>query len=70
MIHKYVERKEIFANFCIFFRYMSVGCSAVKVILQRFGNLIKTNIEAPPRIGVDLCQEERYECFIFIIVIM
>lgn len=47
-------------NFLYFHRYMSVGCSAVKLILQRFGNLIKTNIEAPPRIGVDLCQEERY----------
>ncbi|XP_042908828.1 katanin p80 WD40 repeat-containing subunit B1 isoform X2 [Parasteatoda tepidariorum] len=39
--------------------YMSIGCSSVKLILQKFGNLIKTNIEAPPRIGVDLCGEER-----------
>ncbi|GFY63603.1 katanin p80 WD40 repeat-containing subunit B1 [Trichonephila inaurata madagascariensis] len=39
--------------------YMSAGCSSVKVILQRFGNVIKTNIDAPPRIGVDLCGEER-----------
>lgn len=47
---------------------MSVGCSAVKLILQRFGNLIKTNIEAPPRIGVDLCQEERYACFFYKVI--
>ncbi|KAG8180126.1 hypothetical protein JTE90_012140 [Oedothorax gibbosus] len=39
--------------------YMSVGCSSVKLILQKFGNLIKTNIDSPPRIGVDLCAEER-----------
>lgn len=47
---------------------MSVGCSAVKLILQRFGNLIKTNIEAPPRIGVDLCQEERYAYFFYKVI--
>lgn len=47
---------------------MSVGCSGVKLILQRFGNLIKTNIEAPPRIGVDLCQEERYAGFFFPVI--
>ncbi|GFQ89510.1 katanin p80 WD40 repeat-containing subunit B1 [Trichonephila clavata] len=39
--------------------YMSAGCSSVKLILQKFGNVIKTNIDAPPRIGVDLCGEER-----------
>ncbi|GBN26796.1 Katanin p80 WD40 repeat-containing subunit B1, partial [Araneus ventricosus] len=39
--------------------YMTVGCSSVKLILQKFGNVIKSNIDAPPRIGVDLCGEER-----------
>ncbi|XP_054714452.1 katanin p80 WD40 repeat-containing subunit B1-like [Uloborus diversus] len=39
--------------------YMSAGCCSVKLILQKFGGLIKTNIDAPPRIGVDLCGEER-----------
>ncbi|GIX76643.1 katanin p80 WD40 repeat-containing subunit B1 [Caerostris darwini] len=39
--------------------YMSAGCSSVKLILQKFGNVIKSNIEAAPRIGVDLCGEER-----------
>ncbi|GFT33196.1 katanin p80 WD40 repeat-containing subunit B1 [Nephila pilipes] len=39
--------------------YMSAGCSSAKLILQKFGNVIKTNIDAPPRIGVDLCGEER-----------
>lgn len=46
---------------------MSVGCSAVRLILQKFGSVIKTNIEAPPRIGVDLCQEERYVICIFLL---
>ncbi|XP_055926141.1 katanin p80 WD40 repeat-containing subunit B1-like isoform X2 [Argiope bruennichi] len=39
--------------------YMTVGCSSVKLILQKFGSVIKSNIDAPPRIGVDLCGEER-----------
>ncbi|KFM69102.1 Katanin p80 WD40-containing subunit B1, partial [Stegodyphus mimosarum] len=39
--------------------YMSVGCTCVKLILHKFGELIKTNIDAPPRIGVDLCGDER-----------
>lgn len=42
-----------------FSRYMTVGCSSVKLVLQKFGHVIKTNIDAPPRIGVDLCGEER-----------
>ncbi|CAL1263426.1 unnamed protein product [Larinioides sclopetarius] len=40
-------------------QYMTVGCSSVKLILQKFGSVIKSNIDAPPRIGVDLCGEER-----------
>lgn len=40
--------------------YMSVGCSCLRVILKNFGSVIKTNITAPPGVGVDICREERY----------
>lgn len=39
--------------------YMSVGCAALKLILKNFSTMIKTNITAPPGIGVDLSREER-----------
>ncbi|XP_015792145.1 katanin p80 WD40 repeat-containing subunit B1 isoform X1 [Tetranychus urticae] len=40
--------------------YMTVGCSALKLILKNFGSTIKSNITAPPGIGVDISREERY----------
>ncbi|XP_054165433.1 katanin p80 WD40 repeat-containing subunit B1-like isoform X2 [Oppia nitens] len=40
--------------------YMSVGCAALKLILKQFAPTIKTNITAPPGIGVDISREERY----------
>ncbi|XP_074599251.1 katanin p80 isoform X2 [Brevipalpus obovatus] len=40
--------------------YMSTGCSALKLILKNFATIIKTNITAPPGIGVDISREERY----------
>ncbi|XP_053211179.1 katanin p80 WD40 repeat-containing subunit B1-like isoform X3 [Panonychus citri] len=40
--------------------YMTVGCSALKLILKNFATIIKTNITAPPGIGVDISREERY----------
>ncbi|UYV81194.1 KATNB1 [Cordylochernes scorpioides] len=40
--------------------YMSVGCAALKLILKNFCQTIKTNITAPPGIGVDVTREERY----------
>lgn len=39
---------------------MSVGCSALKLILKQFAPTIKTNITAPPGIGVDISREEKY----------
>ncbi|XP_076354215.1 katanin p80 WD40 repeat-containing subunit B1-like isoform X2 [Tachypleus tridentatus] len=40
--------------------YMSVGCASLKLILKNFATVIKTNITAPPGIGVDISREERY----------
>nr|XP_027199054.1 katanin p80 WD40 repeat-containing subunit B1-like isoform X2 [Dermatophagoides pteronyssinus] len=40
--------------------YMSVGCSALALILKTFSPTIKNNISAPPGIGVDISREERY----------
>ncbi|KAI1285470.1 Katanin p80 WD40 repeat-containing subunit B1 [Halotydeus destructor] len=40
--------------------YMSVGCGALKLILKNFAAMIKTNITAPPGVGVDISREERY----------
>jgi katanin p80 WD40 repeat-containing subunit B1 len=39
--------------------YMSVGCTSLKLILKNFASMIKTNITAPPGIGVDISREER-----------
>ncbi|UXI19326.1 Homeobox protein araucan [Sarcoptes scabiei] len=40
--------------------YMSVGCSALSLVLKTFSSTIKNNISAPPGIGVDISREERY----------
>lgn len=40
--------------------YMQAGCETLKLILKNFGSLIKTNVTAPPSIGVDLSREERF----------
>ncbi|XP_076330249.1 katanin p80 WD40 repeat-containing subunit B1-like isoform X3 [Tachypleus tridentatus] len=40
--------------------YMTVGCSSLKLILKNFATVIKTNVVAPPGIGVDISREERY----------
>ncbi|XP_076370614.1 katanin p80 WD40 repeat-containing subunit B1-like isoform X2 [Tachypleus tridentatus] len=40
--------------------YMSVGCNSLKLILKNFATVIKTNITAPPGVGVDISREERY----------
>ncbi len=39
---------------------MSVGCSALSLILKTFSSVIKNSIAAPPGIGVDISREERY----------
>jgi len=44
--------------------YMTVGCSALKLILKNFASMIKTNITAPPGVGVDISREERW-VFVF-----
>uniref|UniRef100_A0A8C4Q748 Katanin p80 WD40 repeat-containing subunit B1 n=1 Tax=Eptatretus burgeri TaxID=7764 RepID=A0A8C4Q748_EPTBU len=44
--------------------YMQTGCTALKLILQNFGDIIKTNLKASPSVGVDITREERYKkCF-------
>lgn len=40
--------------------HMMVGCAGLKLILKNFAIVIKTNITAPPGIGVDITREERY----------
>ncbi|XP_016840722.1 katanin p80 WD40 repeat-containing subunit B1 isoform X2 [Nasonia vitripennis] len=41
--------------------YVTVGCSALRLILRNFSAVIKSNVEAPLNsIGVDVPREERY----------
>ena len=40
-------------------RYITVGCGAMKLILKNFGSVIKTNIDSPVTMGVDISREER-----------
>ncbi|XP_067119645.1 katanin p80 WD40 repeat-containing subunit B1-like isoform X2 [Centruroides vittatus] len=40
--------------------YMTVGCNSLKLILKNFASVIKSNINAPPGVGVDITREERY----------
>ncbi|XP_034941846.1 katanin p80 WD40 repeat-containing subunit B1 isoform X2 [Chelonus insularis] len=41
--------------------YVTVGCTALKLILRNFAPVIKSNVEAPLHsIGVDVSREERY----------
>lgn len=40
--------------------YMSTGCSCLRILLKSFGSVIKSNITAPPGVGVDIPREERY----------
>ena len=48
-----------YASIGLFYSYMSTGCSALKLILKNFGNIIKNTITAPKGIGVDISGEER-----------
>ena len=50
-----------FLNVPNFFRYITVGCDAMKLILKNFGSVIKSNIDSPIQtVGVDISREERY----------
>ncbi|KAL1434207.1 hypothetical protein MTO96_011849 [Rhipicephalus appendiculatus] len=40
--------------------YMSTGCACLRILLKNFASIIKTNITAPPGVGVDISREERY----------
>ncbi|XP_054917560.1 katanin p80 WD40 repeat-containing subunit B1 isoform X3 [Dermacentor andersoni] len=40
--------------------YMSTGCACLRILLKNFASVIKTNITAPPGVGVDISREERY----------
>ena len=42
------------------FRYITVGCEAMKLILKNFGSVIRANIDSPMQtVGVDISREER-----------
>ena len=42
------------------FRYITVGCGAMKLILKNFASVIKSNIDSPIQtVGVDISREER-----------
>ncbi|MGH0127121.1 UNVERIFIED_CONTAM: hypothetical protein FKN15_052671 [Acipenser sinensis] len=41
--------------------YVQTGCTALKLILQRFLPLIADNLTAPPSVGVDITREERHQ---------
>ncbi|XP_022237452.1 katanin p80 WD40 repeat-containing subunit B1-like [Limulus polyphemus] len=40
--------------------YISVGCTSLRLILKNFVSVIKTNVTAPPSVGVDISREERH----------
>ncbi|XP_021342965.1 katanin p80 WD40 repeat-containing subunit B1-like isoform X2 [Mizuhopecten yessoensis] len=40
--------------------YVMTACNALKIILRNFGPVIKSNLTAPPSVGVDISREERY----------
>ena len=46
--------------FDFIFRYITVGCDAMKLILKNFGSVIKSNIDSGVTHGVDISREERY----------
>nr|CAD7435847.1 unnamed protein product [Timema monikensis] len=50
---------KLFLTLSFGFRYMTVGCNALRLILRNFAPVIKTNVQAPPG-GVDISREERY----------
>lgn len=41
--------------------YVTAACGALKVVLQTFGQVIKSNVTAYPSVGVDISREERYK---------
>lgn len=44
------------------YRYMTVGCTTLKLILRHFGPVIRSNIQSPVgSFGVDIPREERYQ---------
>ena len=40
--------------------HIRTGFDALKHILRQFAPIIKSNITAPPSVGVDISREERY----------
>lgn len=44
-----------YENYCL------TGCLALKAILRNFATVIKSNLEVPPSIGVDITREERHQ---------
>lgn len=51
----------IFCQNWVCFRYITVACSALRLILRNFAPVIKSNVEAPLHtIGVDVSREERW----------
>jgi len=44
------------------FSYVRCGLDSLLQILRQFAPIIKTNITAPPSLGVDISREERLIC--------
>ena len=45
----------------LYFSYVNVSLTALKLILRNFAPVIKSNVTAPPSIGVDISREERFD---------
>ncbi len=52
-------KKKVMVIFCIF-SYVSTSLNSLKLILRNFAPVIKSNVTAPPSIGVDISREERF----------
>ena len=51
---------ELSLQFLFVTSYVKAGCSGLKVVLKNFASVIKSNVAAPPSVGVDISREERY----------
>ena len=60
LIFKFFQHFNFDLYFFPTFRYITVGCEAMKLILKNFGSVIGANIDSPMQtVGVDISREER-----------
>ena len=43
----------------VVFSYVTTAMKALRLVLKNFSSVIRSNISAPPSIGVDMAREER-----------